>query len=354
MIRRILPILLLISVAHASQSQNTVTVNNTPGSAATYRTLQGALDSVSAGTIILVQPGNGTYGQVTVNKLVSIIGAGYFLGLNPAPSTQANPGESIADQVTFAAGSNGSMLSGISFNSENNPYPFQRISINGTSDITMTRCNIFRQGGGYFIRANACNNIVFKQCYFYHSSANITTMYSTGSNNFSFYNCIFDGVGDNVGNVSDNLSTMLLFKNCSFKNYAGNGPTLPLNITYINNIIFNTTTPGRLFVCTACVNNIGNVTYSTGTNNITNAVPENTFVFGTDPEIISPDGRFKLKPGSAAIHYGEDGTDAGAFGGKEPYQLSGIPFIPNIYLAEVLGPATTNGLKIRLKVKANN
>lgn len=354
--KRILPILVLFAFLFAeTKAQTTVTVNNTPGSAATYRTLQGALDSAAAGSVILLQPGLATYGQVTVKKLVSIFGAGYFPNQNPAPFTQANSAESVVDYINFDAGSNGSMISGITLNSDAQPYPNQRININNSSNITITRCFIGRQGGGTFISSKGASDIIFRQCYFFHSSGNNFTLSVNTSNNFQFYNCIFDGVGDNLGTSTDNTSTAVLFKNCTFKNYAGSVVNAIQNVTYINNVIFNTTTPGNLFSCAAASNNVGNVTYTSGSgNNITNAVPENTLVFATDPNIISRDGKLALKAGSPAIGYGQDGKDAGAYGGAEPYILSGIPIIPNIYLAETVGAATQSGnLKIRIKAKAN-
>jgi hypothetical protein len=357
MSKRILPILVFFALSFAATYAQTIaTVNNTPGTAATYRTLQGAVDSVATGSIILLQPAANSYGQVTINKLVSIFGAGYMLNQNPAPNTQANPAESIVDLVTFTNGSNGSMISGLSFNNRSTPYPYQRIDIANTSDITITRCYITRDGGSAFITSTNASNIVARQCIFYHTTAPQTILIAKTSNNFQFYNCIFDGVGHNWGMSADIPTTAVLFRNCTFKQYLGgvlpNGIT---NITYINNVIFSTVGAGTTIPSAAAANNVGNVSFSSGNaSNITNAKEEDVLVLNTDPNIISMDGKLSLKAGSVAINYGNDGKNAGAFGGAEPYVLSGIPIIPNIYAAETLGTATgSGGLKIRIKAKAN-
>ena len=357
MSKRTLPILVFFVMLFAgSYAQTTVTVNNTPGTAANYRTLQGAVDSVAPGSIILLQPAANSYGQVTVNKLVSIIGAGYFLNQNPAPYTQANPAESIADLIVFAAGSNGSMISGISFNSRNTPYPYQRIDVSNTSDITITRCFITRDGGSALMTATNASNIVARQCIFYYTTAPQTVLNVKTGNNFQFYNCLFDGAGNSWGVTGDLPSTAVLFKNCTFRNYLGGVlPAGITNITYINNVIFSTLGAGTAIPAAAATNNIGNVSFSSGGGaNITNAKEEDVLVLNTDANIISLDGKLSLKAGSAAVNYGNDGKNAGAFGSSDSYVLSGIPVIPNIYLAETVGAATgSGGLKIRIKAKAN-
>ncbi len=126
------------------------------------------------------------------------------------------------------------------------------------------------------------------------------------------------------------------------------------NATCINNIIINTsanpTFGGAITYADHNVSNL-NIFPATGGTNIINADAANTYLLSSG----SNDGVYYLKTGSVAIGYGNDGTDAGAYGTITPYVLSGIPAIPNIYFAEVQQNATTGGgLKVRLKIKANN
>lgn len=353
MSKRILPILASFALLfNQTSAQTTVTVNNTPGTAANYRTLQGAIDSVAAGTIILLQPGSGSYGTVKVKKLVSIFGPGYFLGLNPAPYTQATTGSAIVDAISFEDGSNGSMVSGLSLAGYSSPYPYARISTTNTSNITVTRCYLEREGGGTWLGSINSSNIVFKQCYCYLNGGNgLNVLANGGGGNLQFYNCIFDGTGVNLNAVGDQ-AVQVTYKNCIFRNIYG-PVAANISVTFINNIIFAVN--NTVVACTAASNNIGNVPFSTGPgNNVSNATIDNTLVLNTDGNIISNDGKMSLKSNSPAKNFGNDGKDAGASGGAEPYVLSGIPIIPNIYLAETVGAATgSGGLKIRIKAKAN-
>jgi hypothetical protein len=105
------------------------------------------------------------------------------------------------------------------------------------------------------------------------------------------------------------------------------------------------------------MNNVGNCNFTSPGPNITNAVEANVLVLNSDPTVSSPDARFKLKPASQAIGYGQGGVDCGIFGGQpnERYELSGIAeFVPNIFYLNVptVG-TTTGGLPVHIKVRAN-
>ncbi|HWR32668.1 MAG TPA: hypothetical protein VN451_04050 [Chitinophagaceae bacterium] len=344
-------------LAEIAFSQPVVTVNNTPGETANYRTLQGALDSVADGTIILLQPGPVSYGNATIRKRVSIMGAGYFLGLNPDPFTQANLQSSITGSINFDSLSNGSQVTGIFING-NTPLQFHR-----TSNITVTRCLVSPDWNSAYSYVYRSSGIYMKQCMFY-TQANLTfnpviciVREATG---IEFHNSIF--LHGNPAAYSNLLpseyftsnTASILFKNNVIINPV-NESYYPASNTFINNIIFKLT-GGTMppLQCVGADRNIGNVDYAAGggVNNNT-AVYSDVFLLNTGPVAYGPDGKFKLKAGSPAIGFGQGGVDCGAFGGTGAYVLSGIPFIPNIYLAELNGVPTSGGLKLRLKVKAN-
>ena len=70
---------------------------------------------------------------------------------------------------------------------------------------------------------------------------------------------------------------------------------------------------------------------------------------------ITQDARSQLKAGAVALTAGEAGTQAGAFGGDDPYVLSGIPFIPTITQLTVPATVTQNGtLNVTVKAQTNN
>jgi hypothetical protein len=127
---------------------------------------------------------------------------------------------------------------------------------------------------------------------------------------------------------------------------------------YTNNVIISNTT-GTTIVTSAmnfADHNVSNKNiFPSGGTNISNADGANTYVGFTNPTISSSDGIWQLKQGSVATGYANDGTDAGAYGTTSPYVLSGIPAIPNIYFAQPQQTGTSQGgLKIQLKIKANN
>lgn len=344
-------------------AQNTYVLNNTPGTAADYRTLQGALDSVPAGSIILIQGSGINYGLATVSKPVVIYGPGYFLGQNNGPNTQANLSEAMLIQLVFATGSQGSIISGLSFvpRSQADDYNANnRINLSNTSNITINRCRIesIPANGGEHqtIAFTNCSNITISQCYITLNAA-VLCFFNSASDIF-FKNNIITGqpylyIGSNFSSAPYSYT----FQNNSMQGTIDDGSRF-CNGNFINNVIINTGSETTYTGCGMAYadHNVSNINIFPGGTNITNADGSNTYVLYSNPAISSNDGTYQLKPGSVAIGYGNDGTDAGAYGTSNmQYVLSGIPAIPNIYFADAPQNGTTaGGLKIHLKIKANN
>lgn len=347
---------LFIQVAPA---QNVFVLNNTPGAATNYYTLQGALDSVPSGGIILMQPSGKNYGYGNVTKPVVIYGSGYFIGQNTPPNTQANPTETMLEGISFSAGSQGSIISGLNFStSALNNGNGVRISFSSTANITISRCRLEMIGcstqgcrpHGLVIQNSS--NITLSQCYVILGGY---MLYLNASTGILFRNNII--IGNPTLNLLSDFSAGTY--NYTFQNNSFNGSIIGTNFlhgNFINNVIIHTTgTPTVAGAMTSADHNVSNINIFPGGTNISNADGPNTYVLFSNPAISSSDEVWKLKPGSVAIGYGNDGTDAGGYGGTNPYILSGIPAIPNIYFAnsQQVG-TTTGGLKIHLKIKANN
>ncbi|QAA80459.1 hypothetical protein EI546_01375 [Aequorivita sp. H23M31] len=60
-----------------TKGQAILTVDNSPGSVAAYSNLQTAHDAASAGDIIYVQPSGTGYGNLTISKAITIVGASH-------------------------------------------------------------------------------------------------------------------------------------------------------------------------------------------------------------------------------------------------------------------------------------
>lgn len=341
-------------------AQNVFTVNNMPGTASTHKTLQGAVDSAANGSIIYVEPSSQSYGVVNLNKPVTLIGSGYFLGLNPEPFTQANLASSILTTLNVSTGAEGSIITGLNFSgtfSNSNV----RLNLNDVSDISFVRC-------------------YFAWDYIWPNQTTLNCAYLQNTSSITFRQCYFDCPGQGYVAAPNGVSNILYENNIMTGNVLylvspwGAG-LAPNSITYrhntfvtrqaemnfggsqfFSNIILmdNSGGPNTGAGASAATNNVSNKAIF-GAGNITNATIENVLLFSSNAQILSPDGRMQLKAGSPAAGYGEGGTDAGAFGGTEPYVLSGIPFVPNIYAIQVMQNATsTGGLKLQLKVKANH
>lgn len=347
---------------HILSAQNMVVVNNTPGITADYKSLQTAVDNVTDGTLILLQPGPTSYGDINIKKRVSIIGPGYFLNHNPDPNRQATPMESVIGNLTFDTLSTGSYVTGLSLTGSitggNN-----RVNFSNTANVTVSRCLVY-PGSNQWIAANyKSSNITFKQCFFkvpggWGHGYILNTREGTGTN---FINSIFQ-IDDPAysfvlpSEYFSNYTATVLFQNNVIYNLSNPG-YYPSACSFYNNIVFSQNSSLTTVNAVAASNNVGNMNYTAAGPNITNAVEANVLVLNSDPSIASPDARYKLKTGSVAIGYGQGGIDCGPFGGLPAarYELSGIAqFVPNIFYMNVpASSGSTGGLPVHIKVRAN-
>lgn len=342
-------------------AQPVVTVNNAPGEPGTYRTLQGAVDSVANGTIILLQPSGINYGNAIIRKRVGIIGAGYFLGLNPDPNTQAYLQPSVTGWLQFDVGSNGSYIMGLSLTGDINNQGNNRLNFQNTSNITISRCLISPSPStNHLHHAFQSSGINIRQCYYSVPAGygHVVLFHTRESSGIQFANNIFENQSPGYGfmlptehftNYSASFSyinnVMIGFYNPIF---------YPSQNTFINNVVFKVNVNDPPLGSVGADRNVGNADFTSGGTNISNATLASIFQLSSGPVATGPDGRYKLANNSPAIGYGQGGIDCGAFGGAGAYVLSGIPLIPNVYFAAVQGtPTSTGGLKLRLKVKAN-
>ena len=103
---------------------------------------------------------------------------------------------------------------------------------------------------------------------------------------------------------------------------------------------------------------------STLTTNLVNQTATNLYAgWNANPQALTTDARSILKLGSPAILYGRlspyapasTATDAGAYGGVEPYITSGIPTGPYAYQILVPNVAANNSnIQITIKAKSSN
>lgn len=331
-------------VCNAAQAK-TWRINNDPEAKADFLSIDDAMASleVYAGDVLYLDPGCRLPSQ-TISKGVTIIGTGY----NLAESEEA-------------------MVAGIKINADN---------------IKLTGVNV----SGSIGWSKACNNIAIERCKAQGVSINsysncdgvkiigcyITGYISGGSSPIILRNSIILGQVRSIDNGIISNNTIIYNSHTDTSSYYH--PLYDIkNSTITNNIIINTTTHTTTAdnVVThwsyMTIYNTAVTDYNSITNNVLSTdaehawadFPTNKFIAAKVEDIFVNEGnqeeKYQLKAGSAAIGYGTNGVDCGAFGGLYPYVLCGRPrFVPYIYDAQIPNTPTDGKLNITLKIKSQN
>jgi hypothetical protein len=373
MMKKIL--LLVASLPAVLFAQNTYTVSNIAGITADYSSLQGAIDSVPAGSTLLLFPSTISYGIGTLSKKLSIYGTGFMLDQNEAPFTSPNSSGVILDGLVFNPGSDNSFVEGLQLTDMKGVYTKNRIVMDSVLNVTVSRCSVYMRGfGPPLIATNTTLNCTFRQCYlvprqpdagFDASGGNLYQENGNGSQNLQFNNNIFDNRGSNSLGMAMNhnvptqrLGSLFFTNNTIIAALQGSNFS---NYTYTNNIFYNTypqgiITPQSVEMNGAAINNITNssVLFAAGSSNYPGANPDNIFSYSTFG-FHSFDQKWQVVNNSFAKTFATDGHEAGAYGGDKPYVLSGIPNLPGIYAYSITTDGNKRGnILIRIKTKASN
>ena len=295
------------------------------------------LVSVNSTDTLHVEGTNIVYDGVDFRKKVIVIGTGYFLNENPNVSNTVS--EADVAYVFFDAGSEGSQLIGVHVGSNNG------IRIN-VSNILIKRCRI-----DYNIRVSYNISDIFVLQNYFSNIPNTTSSAISVNNNGFPTNFIFDNnickktlwfawsatIVWNAEECNNNVfdcpaisgSPSILMNTTSFKNNILKTSAATVNIN--SNVVSSDVS----------YNTSASATNQFGTTNNNIVVTDMSTLF-VDPSTNTDDGRYQLKPGSAA---GADGADRGAFGGAafdNRYTLSGLAPIPVIYDIATSGATSTN------------
>ncbi len=330
-------------------AQTTYTVNNNPNTAADFTNLQTAITTVPAGSILYVQQSPTTYGNVIINKKITLIGRSHS---DPSFKTQVG-------SLNFATGASDSTIKGIEIASvgESGNGVLSNISLldNRISSISMgnqlTCSNTLVQG-----------NVLLGVIYFYTQSSNLLiTNNLIFCSSLSFYKpdtvlisnnifCYYPG--QNIYNYS--TSDVLNISNCIFiNNYStptlvnlvpGSGFIQVNNcITYNYNTIFTfgfKTGPG--------------ITISANVKLNTNPLFTNVGLIA--PGLASPSNSSFYNPSTdnLILQAGSPITDGGIFKDYK-FKLYGIPTgYPTIKVIENSATVPKNGnLSVTIEAKTN-
>jgi hypothetical protein len=192
-----------------------------------------AYAAVSAGDTIYVVGSNFNYGDITIDKKVTLIGPGYYLNENLM--TQVNKSHALVASIIFEAGAQGSSLVGLKIGSNYTKGVSIRNDIN---DITILNCLIEK----VLISVNSNSiyeNIIIKKSVI----ASILDIYNYTTNgfvkNFVLTNNIILGAVE-INEGSSGIITNNLFLHNTFLSGTSSSFEIANNI-YLNNNMNNFT-----------------------------------------------------------------------------------------------------------------
>jgi hypothetical protein len=306
-------------------AQNLIRVNNS-GFDADYNTLSTAIAGASNGDTIYVEGSASEYEGCSINKQITIIGPGYFLGENPQTQAVSLDAKFESD-ITFANGSSGSTIMGCHG---------VNLVIN-TNNISIIR--------NYFESITTGNTV---------SGINIMQNYINGP--------IY--AADYQGSISNSVITNNYIGNHISMGSQSGGLIVTNNILHYGLSIYNSTIQNNIMVYGYNISeNSGNsISYNllatdgvNANNNQYNINMNDVFVDFSGSLDYSTDGKWQLSVNSPAIGAASGGEDCGIFGGMASYILSGVPNLPHIYEADIPAAVSSGStLSISIKVKSGD
>jgi hypothetical protein len=319
--KQLICIIFFISLLFNTVQGKIWTVDNT-GKVANYNNITGAIAAASDGDTLLLGGSGTAYTDINMTKKLCIIGTGFFLSENP--NTIENKGPVNISSVTFSAGSDGSVLVGITAS----------VITISTDAIVIRRCYV-----SSFVNINGNNNIV-KHNFFNNPGNASYVVQISGTNNTIRNNYLYQGYGGynclicGQGNIIEN--NILKWGNSSITSSS-----------FGNNIMIG---GSASFVNCNPYNSIGDAGQFGSENGNQSYVTMSTVCVSSG----TSDGIYKLGSSSPAKGAGLGGIDCGMYGGNDPYVLSGIPDIPVITSIVVPSRANpTNGLNVQLNIRSN-
>jgi len=331
-----LQFILLLGVLQFLNAQTIITVDNAIGSEALFSDLQSAISSATAGDIIHILPSEINYGDVTLEKELTL------LGFSHSDSEK----KTILTNIRLGENASKSSISGIQL----------------TRDIIID--NLSTRLTGLVIE-----NCFFRQIYFGDAGVddiilrgNIISTIGSSSRSFNNYTnaIITNNIIESIIYLNNHQS--ITIKNNIFFTPSTSNPVINYGsstgtITVQNNIFYYNTrgivdpnTNGVVFEnCLAYNVGAGNVATLTGDNNLDNTNP--LFVSEEDAVFNALTDDFHLQASSTAIDKGVSGEDIGIYDdGNFVFNnvgfTSGIPTVKIEAISNTVAPGATISVTI--------
>ena len=377
-----------VITAHVTLAQPTTHIVdhnfNAPTGANVYSTLQAAVDAAADGDIIQVQPSATAYGNVTIDKKITLLGIGFNLTKEiPYQSTLGTI--TLTRNATSAENASGSIITGLTINTIR--LGVQNGPVYTLSDVTLHNCQIATidgVSGG----APLSNLLIYG-----NDITSSVRIYNTVSGDSWFRNNLvranyldFRSSSPSTITITNNILYCVIYISAATtslpilnNNFIGSSPSTfsfsLINEKIISNNIFYGRTPAANAAGTnsgSLINSIFtyNLSFSTGNDALPPAGATNSgspnFVTVNPPDFTnvpvsstwSSAYDFTLKVGSAAINAGSDGTDIGITGGFFPWidanlvlKTTAGPTIEVLNTSSIINP--TDLLPVRVKAKSN-
>lgn len=364
---RTLSLIAGLALAAATYAQLPRIVVQGSGVPQVFTELTAAIAAAQPNDVLYCSAGSFTYtGGLEIDKPLHFIGAGIHPDSTAATGTTTFYRGGNVEPLRLLQSASGSTFTGIYFDNNGD----------GNSNFVMIEY-------GSEAANDQVGNILFQRCRFRTSTFNLA--YDHGATNpgpampglvTTFDECIISAalyvgnrgvvatrcIFDQAGTISFNNAGLTTVDHCVFL-----GSRLGDCYTaQVSNSIFTGNNHGNFsFFCGNCggatvTNVLNGFDYWAYTGNSTMTLvnsqqitdPSTLFVSESNNQYEFPDN-LHLAPGSPALGYANDGTDAGIYGSSSPYKPGGVPYNPH-FLQSTIAPATnSNGaLPVNIKVAA--
>jgi hypothetical protein len=332
---------MLLSISSIVATAKVITVSNNPSSGGQYTDIQSAITAASVNDTIYVSGSAITYAAATINKRITLIGAGYANTGTPYSMNTLINGLTI-DSVAFSTDPvNGAHIISISSSITGNySKPIKNIHIERCycSSITYT-------GDGWIIENSVVGSINV-----YQSNGIINSCIIR--NNFITSTISGNGQMNAPGLVIDHNIIQGQINYISFASISSN-IFFYANIAASYYCLSNTFNNNITVYSTFDVLPFGS---NTGTGNLNNQNPTTVFSNGLTnytyyPNLLSYD--WHLKATSPGHNAGKDNTDIGMYGGVKPMpNMTGISTLPLMTLLNISSTFIPEGGTLNYEFKA--
>lgn len=316
---------LICSVSAMAQDIQLVTLQHGENMTAYYGAdaFKSAMEASAAGDLITLS--SGTFNATTINKAVTIQGAGYIQDADNNKNRTRIYGNFNVELPTDAVGLT---IEGVFSDNELKV-------VSSATQLTIKRCHF--QSISF---SGQSKNCAVQQC-------RVGDFYPDAhSQNLLVQNSAVNSI---YGNSDD---AVLLFENCVIPFNGGSRSNAPYNpvVTYKNCIIAN---PSSNPKCIA----YNNLWFRGAGDDLKTIVGQNNIKINSMSDVIEGDvtwhepGELKLKEDAATKYLGTDGTQVGIYGGTNGF--TDVPSNPQVTSKTIAPQSDTNGkLSVKITVEA--